>query len=84
MPRANPVNQRRKAATAWMVEVNDRGRFITGVLRRSKTNHRGEPTPLTRKDCDRMLDAIKRQQKALDLAGAQIEAIWTLLPKDDD
>lgn len=78
MPRAKPINSRKKAALSFIVEANDRGRYVAGVLRRSPTNVHGEKQPLTQEDIKRMLNAIERAHRSLDNASAYIESMYPL------
>ena len=84
MPRKTPLSARKKSALHFMVEANDRCRYVTSILRRPKTNHRGEAWPVTEQDVDSMLRSINQAQKSLTNAAHYIEGLYGLVPKAGD
>jgi hypothetical protein len=81
--RQTPLNDRKKKALHFIVESNDSGRYVAGLLRRPKTDWNGTPTPLTKTDVDNMLKMIDRSKWALTNAAAYIEALYNFVPKED-
>jgi Ni,Fe-hydrogenase maturation factor len=83
MPRAKPLNSRKNAALSFIVEANDTARVVAGMLRRSNTDSFGKPTPLTKKDVERMLKMIERIHNRWDLVENHIEALSHLVAEDE-